>query len=304
MNRPQRRIVTGIGQCCWDCLAMVASYPPADSKQELLSWDEQGGGPVATALVTLARLGMECRFAGIVGNDALGGKIEASLADEGIDSSGLIRRPNAVSQQAFIVIEQGTASRTIFWQRPTGVPLLPEELPADFLNGADMLLLDGLLLDASRAAAKEARDKRVPIMLDAGRLRPGIVELAGLCDYVIAGEQLFVDLGWDGSRDTFIHQAKQLGASVVGVTRGTRGSLTWDGATLIETPAFPVVAVDTTGAGDVFHGALAFGIVTGQPLTEALQFASATAALTCRAIGGRRGIPTLAEVLAFIEHTN
>ena len=294
-------LVTGIGQCCWDFLASVDAYPPADSKQEVLQWEEQVGGPVATALVALSRLGVECRFHGVIGDDGLGELIRGSLIAEGIDCSRLVVRPGSTSQRAFIAVEKGNASRTIFWQRPTGTPLSPNELPDDYLNNSRFLLLDGLMADVSLAAARGARKRGIPVMLDAGRLRPGMAELARICDYVVAGEQFVIDLGWDGKDESFAAIASSLGAPVVTVTCGVRGSLTWTERGGIRQPAFPVPVIDTTGAGDVFHGGYVYGLLQGWELSSALTFASAMAALKCARSGGRSGIPDLPQVLNFLR---
>ncbi len=112
--------VIGIGQCTWDYLAPIDAYPLPDSKEETGVWTEEGGGPVATALVTLARLGMRSRFHGVVGDDEAGKRIRRGLLAAGIDVSGVRVRPGAVSQTAFICVERGSGRRTIFWQRPTG----------------------------------------------------------------------------------------------------------------------------------------------------------------------------------------
>ncbi len=294
-------VVTGIGQCCWDFLAMVDSYPPSDSKEEVLKWEEQGGGPVATALVALSRLGMECRFHGVIGDDGVGELVLGSLVNEGIDCQGVVVRPGTTSQRAFIVIEKGNANRTIFWQRPTGEPLSPAELPDDYLDNSRFLLLDGLMADVSLAAARGASRHGIPVMLDAGRRRPGMAELARLCDYVVAGEQFAFDLGWDGKDESFASVASSIGAPVVTVTCGVRGSLTWTGRGVIRQPAFPVPVVDTTGAGDVFHGGYVYGLLQGWELPSVLMFASAMAALKCARLGGRSGIPGLPQVLNFLR---
>jgi ribokinase len=94
-------LVTGIGQCSWDFLSVVRSYPEPDTKVEVLRLEEQGGGPVATALVSLRRLGVGCRFFGVTGDDSYGRKIKQSLVDEGVDTGGLMTRGNASSQVAF-----------------------------------------------------------------------------------------------------------------------------------------------------------------------------------------------------------
>lgn len=293
-------VVTGVGQCCWDTLAVVGEYPTPDSKVEALAWEEQGGGPVATALVTLARLGVSCRFAGVVGDDETGRRIAASLREEGIDLSSLAVRSGASSQRAFIVVERGSGRRTIVWQRSRGAALLPEELPAGLWDGCGALHLDGILPEASLAAAREARLRGVPVMVDAGRMRPAMLDIARLSDYVVGAEQFFLDLGWRGTPEHFRELAAGLGAPVVTVTCGAGGSLTWAGGEQFFVPAFPVSAVDTTGAGDVFHGGYLYGILRGWELRETVRFASAAAALKCRHLGAQRGIPRLPEVFAFL----
>jgi len=291
--------VVGLGQCCWDTVMLVASYPVVDSKVEVLAWREEGGGPVATALVTLARLGIDCRFHGIVGDDLTGARIQQELLQEGIDSRVVIR-PGGLSQRASIIVEQATGRRTIVWQRPTGAALQPEEIPADLLAGASFLHLDGLMVEASLAAVRRARQQGIPIMLDAGRLRPGMQELAALCTHVVAAEQFAHDMGWDGTRDGFRTLAEGAGYPMFTVTCGERGSLTWTNGDLLAVPAYRVPVVDTTGAGDLFHGGYIYGLLQQWELLDVIRFASACAALKCRQLGGRQGIPRLPDVLEFM----
>ncbi len=294
-------VVTGIGQCSLDYLAVVKRYPEVDTKEKVLEWIEQGGGPVATALVTLRRLGIDCRFFGIIGDDEEGKKIQESLQVEGINIEGLRQRKGASSQVAFIVIEQHTARRTIFWRRPSGRELQPDELSQDFLQGASFLLLDGLMVEVSLYAARKARESGVPVMLDAGRVREGMLELARLCDYVVGSEEFARDLGWQNDPEAFGRIIKKLGFKTVTITLGERGSVTYLQNRLIQTPAFRVQAVDTTGAGDVFHGGYIYGLIRDWPMERILLFASAVAALKCTKIGGRTGIPDLKGVEEFLS---
>ena len=189
--------VAGIGQSSLDHIFVVDSYPPPDTKKEYLSLHEECGGPVATALVALSRLGIPCRFYGITGDDEAGEKIRTSLEREQIDTGGLIRRSNAVSQIAFIAVEEGSARRTIFWKRPSGDALHSKELCHDFLSGTRFLLLDDLMHEVSLFAAGRARTLHIPVMLDAGRARPGMLETATCCDYVVASEECARDLSWE-----------------------------------------------------------------------------------------------------------
>lgn len=293
-------LVAGLGQCCWDTLAVVDAYPAADSKVEAAAWEEQGGGPAATALVTLARFGVACRFAGVVGDDDAGTLIRRGLAAAGVDVAALVTRPGSVSQRALIVVERGSGRRTIVWQRPTGRPLGAAEVTPELVAGCRLLHLDGLMAEASLRAARLARAAGIPVMVDAGRLRPGMLDLAGCCDYLVAAEQFFLDLGWNGTAGEFRRLAAGLGAPVVTVTCGPRGSLTWCGDDFFPTAAFPVATVDSTGAGDVFHGGYLYGLLQGWPLRRTVTFAAAAAALKCRSLGAQRGIPAVADVEALV----
>lgn len=294
-------LITGLGQCSLDYIAVVDTYPGVDKKEEVIEWQEQGGGPVATALAALARLGVRCRFYGMTGDDSAGEKIRQSLAEEGIDISGLKVREGAISQKAFVAIEKDTAKRTIFWKRPSGDALKTDEIEKDFLKGSDFLLLDGLMKDASLYAAQRAKALNIPVMLDAGRLRPGMTDLARMADYVVASEEFAKDLGWRISPSALAGEREKMGAEVLTVTLGERGSISVARDGIIEAPAFEVNAVDTTGAGDVFHGGYIYGILRGWELGDTIKFASAMAALKCMKIGGRAGIPKLNEIMKFLD---
>jgi ribokinase len=294
-------VVAGIGQCSLDTCAVVKRYPQVDTKEEVLQWEEQGGGPVATALVTLARFRVATRFAGIVGDDDAGYKILQSLLAEHVDTTYLIEREGSTSQQAFIPVERGSGKRTIFWKNPSGAELLPDELDDEFFRGVKFLLLDGRMKEVSRAAAQKARELNIPVMLDAGSMRDGMLELAKLCDYVVASEAFAQQLGWTGDGAAFAETVREHGWGTTTITFGERGSYTYHGFRSIHVPAFEVDVVDTTGAGDVFHGAYIAGILQGWDLENVLYFASGAAALKCTKIGGRAGIPDLMTLVRFLE---
>lgn len=294
-------VVTGIGQCSLDYLALVDFYPEVDTKKEVLQWEEQGGGPVATALVSLTRLGIRCRFYGIIGDDIAGEKIRQSLIDEHIDVKSLLKRNRTSSQVAFIVIEKDSGKRTIFWKRPSGDELRPKELGADFLKHSVFLLLDGLMKDSSLYAAKKAKSMNIPVMLDAGRLREGMLDIATFCDYIVASEEFAKDLGWSENPEIFWKKLKKLRLNIVTITLGDRGSITFLKDKYFYITAFRIDTVDTTGAGDVFHGGYIFGILQGWNIMHTVRFASAFAAMKCTKVGGRAGIPSLNEVLKFLE---
>ena len=228
-------------------------------------------------------------------------KIRDSLRQEGIDVRQLIKRETSRSQLAFIVIEKQTAKRTIFWTRPSGNPLRKRDLGTIFLKGVNFLLLDGLMKDVSLHAAKRARANNIPVMLDAGRARPGILDIARQSDYVVASENFAKDLGWNLNKKTLRKEKERLGVRALTVTTGKRGSITVSRNSAFATPAFQIQAVDTTGAGDVFHGGYIYGLLQGWEIRDTVLFASAVASMKCMEIGGRDGIPNLKEVIGFLK---
>ncbi len=297
-------LVTGIGQCSLDYLGIIDNFPEIDTKKEVLQWVEQGGGPVATALVALSRLGVKCSFWGITGDDREGEKIRQSLLDEDIEVNGLIKRKKTTSQLAFIAIERDRGKRTIFWKRPEGDELRPDELEENFLENSNFLLLDGLMAKSSLYAAEKAKIMNIPVMLDAGRVREGMLDIARLSDYVVASEEFARDLKWNKDYKLFSKEVKLLGLKTVTITLGYRGSVTFIHDNIIQVPSFKINAVDTTGAGDVFHGGYIFGLLQGWDIVETIRFASALAALKCRKIGGRAGIPDKEEVFRFLKEND
>ncbi|HPL32891.1 MAG TPA: PfkB family carbohydrate kinase, partial [Smithellaceae bacterium] len=181
-------LVFGIGQCSLDHLGLVAAYPPPDVKCEFTNLLLQGGGPAATALVALKRWGARCHIAGVLGDDGFGTQIKALLDAEGLDTSGLQIRKQHQSQFAFIASEPALARRTIFYQMPTGEPLRPEEINTGILLSSQALHTDGLFTEASLFACRKAKAAGIPVIVDAGTLRDGMLEMAKMSDCFVTSE--------------------------------------------------------------------------------------------------------------------
>ena len=286
---PSEAPVFGLGQCALDYIGIIPAYPPADVKCEFTNLEIQGGGPVATALAALRRWGLPAYFAGVAGNDAFGAAIAASMRDAGIDTGGLRVREGHLSQFAFVAAEPGTARRTIFWQRPTGPPLSPEELDLERLRTSRALHTDGFFPEASLFACTQAREAGIPVVCDAGSLRDGMLEIAGLSDCFIASEAFSQAL--TGNPMETCRRLAGLGCPFVGVTLGAKGYVALVGGRWIRTPAYPVRTVDTTGCGDVFHAAVTYGIVHGLAPETCLDLGAWAAARVSTRLGGREGIP-------------
>jgi len=285
--------VIGLGQCSLDYLTVVDEYPPADGKCEFTRMAVQSGGPVATALVALSRWGVACRFMGVTGDDSFGEKIRASLKRERVNTAGLIERTGFESQFAFIAAEPGVGRRTVFWRRPTGPALTPEEIDYDVIRSSSALHTDGLFLQASLAACRAAREAGVKVIVDAGSIREGMLDLARESDYFIASE-LFADKLMGGKKPLeACHKLAELGPRLAGVTLGPRGYIAVTEGRVIERPAYAAEAIDTTGCGDVFHAGFIYGVINEWSLEDSLDFGAWAAARVSLKLGGRDGIPAL-----------
>jgi len=293
---PNQKIdVYGLGQCAWDYIGQIEKYPPSDTKCEMSAMVVQGGGPIATALVALTRWGFSCSFCGVVGDDAMGRQITNSLQAENVNTSQIIIRQGFDSQFAFIAAEKNGGERTIFWRRPTGQRAMAKELNYDMIRQARVFHTDGLFPEASIAAARIAKEAGVIVVVDAGTLREGMLELAKYSDYFIVSEVFARNFINMDDPHKACKELQNLGPQIVGVTLGDRGYLALHHDRWIERPAYPVKAVDTTGCGDLFHAGITLGILKRWELGMTLDFSSWAAASVSTKLGGRAGIPSLDE---------
>ena len=287
-------LVFGIGQCSLDYIGLISSYPPPDVKCEFTDLVIQGGGPAASAMVALKRWGLDVHLAGVVGDDDFGKQIRNFLVAENIDTTGLVVRPQRQSQFAFIVSEPSLARRTIFWQRPTGEELKPDEINTDILLQSSALHIDGLYTEACLWACRRAKDAGIPVILDAGTLRDGMTDIIRLSDCVVTSE-VFSNAFSETHPDTCLKLAG-MGVKLAGVTLGSKGYIALADGRWIQKDAYRVKAIDTTGCGDAFHAGLTYGIVVGWSAEQSLDLGAWAAAMVSTKMGGRTGIPSLIEL--------
>jgi len=293
--------VTGVGYSCMDFLATVPGMPEINTKMEIDSLSIQGGGPTATAMATVAHLGAWAALIAKIGDDLPGRLALAELERGRVDTSGVVIQPGASSQCAFIMVDGPSGLRTVLWTRGSLDPLRPDEVDTAMVLSSKYLLIDDLEPAAAASSASMAKKAGIPVVLDAGSVRPGVAELIPLCTHLVASEHFPGD--FTGRRDIRDGAAALLdmGPSIVTVTLGEHGCVALQkGKPAIEQKGFRVRAVDTTGAGDVFHGAYIRALLEGWELPKVLEFACAVAALKCTKPGGRSGIPTMGEALAFL----
>ena len=294
--------VLGIGLNATDTLLLVPEFPPYAGKlafdQELLS----PGGQVATAMVACAKLGLSAKYIGTIGDDLRGNVQRQSLQETGVDITGVIVRRECPNQTAYIVIDQRTGERTVLWHRANCLRLTASEIRTEDIAAAKLLHIDGYDCDAAAQAAAIARQYKIPVSLDVDTIYPGFDRVLKNVDYLVASSSW--PGKWTAERDPFLALPllqREYGHRVAAMTLGDRGSLALEDGRWTYSPAFEVSCVDTTGAGDVFHGAFCYAMLARLPMQAALDFSNAAAALNCTGIGARGHIPGYSEVDSLIS---
>ena len=293
----------GLGICALDHLALLPHFPRPDEKLDLLEFSVQGGGPVPTAMATMARLGARVTFVGKVGADACGRTVLGELESFGVDVSGAVIDPHSRTARAYIWIDGSSAKRTVALDRTNTSNLRPHEIRRDLITEGAFLLTDARETEVALEVVRAAKDAGSRIVLDLGNKRERTEAFLELADYPVVS-QTFVEAFWPGTDPAAgVQKLMDWGATAAVVTCGPDGAyFSFDGQ-VWKQPAFPVEAVDTTGAGDVFHGAFVYSLTQEWSIDEIVRFSAAAAALKCRKIGGRIGIPRLEEVQALLrEH--
>jgi sulfofructose kinase len=305
MARSKDYDVIGIGCCAFDIVLEVDRYPGPDEKMGARDLRVQGGGLVATALVAVARLGGRCAYVGPLGDDYFSQFCVDDFEREGVDTTFLRRVPGTSVVTAVIVACPAQGTRMILARTGEKAPAGPEDVSEGLIARTRALHVDNFQPAAALEAARIARRLGVPVTMDLEGLGADIEAFLGLGDYVVV-PRAFVErrYGEDdaeaGARALYDEIAPCGGRAAV-VTCGAEGAFAvWDGRAMHQ-PAFRVQVVDTTGCGDVFHGAFALGVARGWPLEHIMPFSAAVAGLKCRQLGGRAGIPTQEEVDTFLE---
>ena len=297
LNAPD---LVGLGYCSWDYLCIVPEIP-LDQKVEIVRSLNQGGGPSATATFAAQRLGAKTAYIGAVGDDEAGQNILREFAEAGVDVSGMIERIGATSGVSYCWADQKQGKRSIAWARGTAKPLRADEVNLELVRSCKVLHLDGHQTEAAIYAASEARAAGVSVCLDAGTMVPGIESILENTDIVIASEWFAGKYTGEATLEDQLVKLKGPRTRWVVATCGDNGSMGYDGHDFVTVPAFNVNVVDTTGAGDVFHGAFLHSYLRGGDLTESMRFASGAAALKCEQMGGRTGIPTFEQLKTFLK---
>ncbi|MCK9996065.1 MAG: hypothetical protein KAH56_07275 [Candidatus Krumholzibacteria bacterium] len=291
-----------VGYNAFDVIVPVSEFPAPDEKAEVSRVITCGGGPGATAAVALARLGAEVKLITPLTDDVPGRLQRDELLAAGVDLSHCPTVVGLQSPKAIILVDEARGQRTIFWSRGD-VPNLESGYAApELLDEVDLLYTDGHEAEVSIRLARCARERGVPVVLDAGSVRVGSGELVGCCTDVVSSRGFAPDLTGCAAPLDALRALRDMGPERVAMTFGGEGVLGLENDQPLPVPAFAVPIKDTTGAGDAFHAGYAFALAHGLEFRSCLDWGSAVAGLKCRDWGGRLGLPDLPEVQSLLEN--
>lgn len=300
-HTPPRWDVLGLGNSCVDYLLAVARFPKAGESLPLDAVRRLPGGQVAGAMVGCARLGLRPCFVLRTGADEAGEWQRAALAAEGVDLSLARELPGVPSAIAYILIDERTGERAVIWNTDARLIVQPEEITEEVVARARTVYFDGKDEEACLRAATLARRLGVPVICDIDSERARTRELVPLIDHFISNEEFVTALTGTDDLPRALRMLREMGPSVVCATRAARGAIAWDGREMVDSPAFSIHAVDSTGAGDAFHAGYIYALLQGWDLSQRLRFANATAGLSLQALGSQTGMPRLEEVQTLLE---
>lgn len=295
--------IVGLGLSTLDVLIRCEDGEDAAHRLVLRDFMMEGGGPVATALCAASRLGARTGYVGTAGGDFGGEAKLLSLTRYDVNVSRVARRLQAERQVVLVRVDAVTGERSFSGLGGWDQPLEADELDRDYITSARILHLDGCHTDAALVAAEWMREAARLVVLDAattrGSVRDKMQELVRRVDVLICGSGFAQALTGESETAAACRAAREWGPHTVVQTEGAEGSYTACPDGEFRTPAFEVEVVDTTGAGDVFHGAYIVGMLKGWTSQQVAAFASAVSAMKCTRLGGRQGVGSFEETLKF-----
>jgi len=291
--------IAGAGICCLDYI-FVAPQVPWGGTARVEEFRVQGGGLVGTALVAGAHLGAACFLFSFLSHDGVGKQIASELAAEGIELKGVAGIPRGTSPFSFIHVDSRSGERTIFHRPAEGLEraVLPDLSP---IAESDVLLVDDYYPELALAAARTARRNGIPVVADLTISLSKCPELFRETSILIAPRAFAAQIGFADDYSGALQAIHRLGPETAMITLGREGYVYSSPEGRGKGKAFKVAVADTTGAGDAFHGAFAYGMARRWELRRCAEFAAAVAAIKCTKPGGRTGLPTLRQTIRFLK---
>jgi len=252
-------------------------------------------------MVALARWGAKTKYIGKLGSDELGQFSLHSLQEEGVDVSSVTIEPNTTNQFAMIIVDGVSGERTILWDRDERLMYREGELKKKDICSGKILHLDGHDTRAAIRSAQWAKKEGIPTVIDIDKVEPLTGKLIRQIDFVITSSRFPALMTGIPDREKALVELQRQTSGFLCSTLGHKGAMALVNGEILYVKGFKIKAIDTTGAGDVFHAGFIYGLLQNWEVVEILRFANSVAALKCLDFGGRKRIPTLEEVEKFLR---
>lgn len=292
--------LVGVGLNATDTVLTLPAFPSFGSKIEYHNSTVLPGGQVASTVVACQHWGLTTRYVGKLGDDQAAELHRRAFAEAGVETQ-IVTVPDSPSPQSLILVDP-SGERTVLVRRDDRLTLKPEELQREWITNARALHVDGQDTAAATQAAQWAREAGIPVIADLDLQFPGIDDLLINIDYLIVSRDFPTRLMNEPHLEAALRKMQQrYGSTLAAATLGPDGVLAYDGNCFTYRPAYHVQAVDTTGAGDIFHAGFIYGLLQNWPLGQQLDFACAAAARNCTAVGARGAIDSREAIEALIQ---
>jgi ribokinase len=296
--------VLGFGAVAVDDLLYLDHFPHPDEKMPVLGKARDGGGLAGTALVAAARLGATAAWAGVLGSDELSMWTLDAFASARVDTSAVVRFGEARPFHSIILVDRSAGTRAILYTSEGVTPMTADEVTPDLIGSARSVFLDHTVGELAAHVLRLAQAAGVPTIADLERMGPGVADTLAGADHLIVGRSFAALVTGEDEPEAAARALAGMRAAraLTAVTSGAEGCwyVAADGRAGRQ-PAMRIDAVDTTGCGDVFHGAYAAELARGESIERALQVASVVAGIKATRPGGRQGIPDRAQVEAILQ---
>ena len=297
--------VIGLGSVTVDFVAVVKNWPAEGQKQPLESLSIHDGGLVGTALVAAARLGGNTGFIGKLGFSNMAKRAIEAFKAENIDTSFVIREKNAEPIVAFVFTNSDSGHRNIFWTRQSVKYPMPDELEnTKWYEKTKVLMIDDECGLPGIEAAQVAREYNIDIVIDIEQGNEYTKKALEVANHIVVSQDFAQPYTGLNETNEMLKKLQVSKNQTVVITRGDKGCIILQSEKIFEIPGYEVNVVDTTGCGDVFHGAYALAIAQGRTVKQACEMACAAGAMCATKKGGRDGIPNAKQLKTFMEQNN
>lgn len=303
-------MVAAIGISVVDHIMVVNGFSGKEGSYHSERYIIEGGGMAATALCAASKLGSDTRLFSLIGDDFNGRLILEGLAKFNVDVSGVIEREGKISAAGMILVDVNTGEKQLYSERTkSAYDTFPEhntydaheEFDVSLLDSADVLLLDGHWIEGSLKGACHAKANGIKVVADFKRMYDGVETLFQYIDYFIVPEFFAERITRESTLMGMLEKLKSIQSGIPVITQGSRGGTYLLDGEMKRYDTFDVHVVDSTGAGDAFHGAFCHFLSRGVDFEMCLNLSSAVGALNCGSLGGRNSLPTIEELSIFLR---